>query len=81
MARYANVDKLMEHAIRLDWSVLKWVNEVDICNSINPNVQEVKHGKWIKVGDNSYRCSVCNEVSCCNGNFCPDCGAKMEVEE
>ena len=42
MPRYANVDKLMKHAIRLDWSVLKWVNEVDICNAINPNVVERK---------------------------------------
>jgi len=41
------------------------------------DVPERNVGKWIKVGDNSYRCSVCNEISCCNGNFCPDCGADM----
>lgn len=41
---------------------------------------EVKHGKWIKVGDNSYRCSVCGDVSCCMGDYCPDCGAKMRKE-
>ena len=44
------------------------------------DVPERNVGKWIKVGDNSYRCSVCNEISCCNGNFCPDCGADMRKE-
>lgn len=44
------------------------------------DVPERNVGKWIKVGDNSYRCSVCDEVSCCNGNFCPDCGADMRKE-
>lgn len=46
--------------------------------SAQTDVPERNVGKWIKVGDNSYRCSVCGEVSCCNGNFCPDCGAKMD---
>ena len=43
---------------------------------------EPKHGRWIKVGDSSWECSICHEVSCCNGNYCVDCGADMrEVEE
>jgi hypothetical protein len=42
------------------------------------DAEPIQHGKWIKVGDNTYRCSQCNEVSCCNGNFCTDCGARME---
>ena len=41
----------------------------------------VVRGRWIHEGDSSYRCSVCGEISCCNGNYCPDCGAKMEVGE
>ena len=44
--------------------------------------EPVKHGRWIKRGDNSWECSVCHEISCCNGNYCVDCGARMEeVEE
>ena len=39
-----------------------------------------KHGYWIRVGDNSNRCSVCNEISCCQGNYCPDCGSKMNED-
>ena len=49
MPRYADVDRLMEHAITMDWSVLKWVNEVDISTAINPNVVKVvrcKDCKW-----------------------------------
>lgn len=46
------------------------------------DVQEVRHGRWKQVGDNTYRCSVCGEISCCNSPFCSECGAKMdEVEE
>lgn len=45
------------------------------------DAEPTRHGKWIKVGDNTYRCTRCNEVSCCNGNFCTDCGAKMDKEE
>lgn len=52
-----------------------------ILNAPTIDAEPVKHGKWIKVGDNTYRCSRCNEVSCCNGNFCTDCGARMEMEE
>lgn len=44
--------------------------------------EPIKHGRWIKRGDNSWECFVCHEISCCNGNYCVDCGAKMdEVEE
>ena len=38
-------------------------------------------GEW-QVNDNLgeciyYTCSNCGEISCCKGNFCPDCGADM----
>lgn len=42
-----------------------------------------KTGTWIDVnGDGSlFRCDQCFETVCCRGNkFCPDCGARMEVE-
>ena len=41
---------------------------------------EQKKGKWIDLGG-VYECSVCHERSCCAGNYCPNCGAKMEEEE
>ena len=37
-------------------------------------------GEWIDVnGDGSlWRCSRCKDTACCNGNYCPTCGAKMK---
>ena len=43
--------------------------------------EPVKHGRWIKRGDNSWECSVCHEISCCNGSYCVDCGADMRGGE
>lgn len=84
MPRYANVDKLMEHAISLDWSVLKWVNEVDISTAINPNVVEQKKGKWIEDLEClpiTYICPFCGyTIYGDDTNFCPNCGADMREE-
>ena len=44
------------------------------------DVRENVKGEWIKVGDNQWKCSVCKEISCCQGNFCSDCGADMRGE-
>ena len=38
--------------------------------------QEPKTGHWIKYGK-LYQCSECKELSCCQGKFCNDCGARM----
>lgn len=40
-----------------------------------------RQGRWKQVGDNTYRCSVCGEISCCNSPFCSECGAKMQGEQ
>ena len=41
-----------------------------------------RHGEWKDIdGDGHYwECSACGEVLCCNNNFCPNCGAKMDGE-
>lgn len=58
-----------------------------------PVTPQPKTGHWIEEdmfdGDIAYRCSECDEPFCLiDGtptdnmyNFCPNCGAKMEVEE
>ena len=57
----------------------------DIETSINPNVQPMKHGKWIEVTPKHSRCSIC-DTTCLiavypiskGANYCPNCGAKMD---
>ena len=53
------------------------VDVEDILRAPTIEAEPVKHGQWIKVGDSSWECSACHEVSCCKGNYCPDCGARM----
>ena len=53
------------------------------------DVATVRHGRWViptKIGHRSFdipHCSVCNGVSCGvdeNTKYCPNCGAKMDLE-
>lgn len=57
------------------------------------DVVEVVHGKWIHDENyvdwaEQYKCSVCNGHALTDGdyrhklsNYCPNCGAKMDLEE
>lgn len=65
---------------------------MDAINQVpTADVQEVRHGKWIKIkdrffsssngrGGNVVKCSVCGEPSSCRFStpYCSICGAKME---
>lgn len=47
-----------------------------------PAAQERKKGKWVDTGSGQ-ECSVCHEIQYGYDNFrnyCPNCGAEMEVE-
>lgn len=54
------------------------------------DVQEVVHARWIKHPDELFpmertqTCSNCNQsefMFISNDNYCPNCGAKMDLEE
>ena len=52
------------------------------------DVVEVKHGEWIRPTiihgitiAGLLHCSVCGEVPCDEGKYCPNCGAKMDGEK
>ncbi len=59
------------------------------------NVAEVRNGRWFRDEDDwnsltTFKCSVCGEEYCfecdediltLNYNYCPNCGAKMDLEE
>ena len=81
----AFIRRLRESSEGEDEATREYVNEIhdllEIEATFYPvDAEPTRLGKWIKVGDNTYRCSRCNEVSCCNGNFCTDCGARMDAE-
>lgn len=43
------------------------------------DVQEVRHGKWIK-SDFDVICSICGYIESAPRPFCSECGAKMDKE-
>ena len=45
------------------------------------NPEATSRGHWIPMEYDTFKCSVCGETSCCEANYCPNCGAKMEVNE
>lgn len=46
------------------------------------DAEPVRHGRWLKNGDRYCECSVCHHEGNTSGadNYCPNCGAKMDVE-
>ena len=52
-----------------------------VADALNERKAE-RVGHWIPIGDGSlHTCSVCGEKSCCKGNYCTDCGARMVSED
>ena len=51
------------------------------------DVQEIKHGTWREsLSDmfpdgTDYRCSVCGRTAIIDSKYCPNCGAKMDLED
>lgn len=61
-----------------------------IAEAPTADVAEVKHGYWIYHLDDLFpaestqECSICHEeedITLCNDNFCPNCGARMDGKE
>ena len=59
----------------------------DISELPAADVAEVVHGQWIWNEEGEidweqfYRCSNCGNKEYWESNFCPNCGAKMDLEE
>ena len=43
---------------------------------------KVRHARWEPIPDkpewDQKQCSLCKDYFCCQGNYCPNCGAKMD---
>ena len=60
-------------------SVIKVIKSIPAVNAA-----PVVHGRWIDIPDkpewDQKMCSICGDYFCCQGNYCPNCGAKMDDE-
>lgn len=58
------------------WDIIDKVPTIDAI--------QVVHGRWMNIPDkpewDQKMCSICGEYFCCQGNYCPNCGAKMDGE-
>lgn len=64
---------------------------IDAADAIEADEQRIaeleaqmpKEGEWIPVDDGMVyvKCSVCGDVMCCRGHYCPNCGARMRKGE
>ena len=45
------------------------------------DVAPVRHGRWKRYGRNLGECSNCGEIVNIRYNYCPNCGARMDLEE
>lgn len=53
----------------------------EINNIPAADVTPVVHGRWEPYRKNLGKCSECGEVVQIRSNYCPDCGAKMDLTE
>ena len=76
------LDKRMTYEAHRNHAYLKGVRDCrkDLASVPTIEAKPVRHGKWID-REGSWECSECHEISCCNGNYCPNCGAKMDGGE
>ena len=44
------------------------------------DVAPVRHARWKRYGKNLGECSECGEIVSVRSNYCPNCGAKMDLE-
>ena len=68
--------------------VKEWKSRIMVCerNSHYGKLyyeSDTKHGKWVFGGDGCVICSVCDEEvpNYIHRNYCPNCGAKMDLED
>lgn len=82
MKKYIDADELIKFAN----NHIGGIDANDIARFPRADVREVKHGKWIDMGDgDSIKCSVswCGFIGSKRWahNYCPNCGAKMDGDE
>ena len=77
MAEYINRDDLLKAA--WDKPTLS-LSVYDIGNIKPVDVAPSRHAMWKRYGKNLGECSECGEIVSVRSNYCPNCGAKMDLE-
>ena len=80
MDKYVNVNKMLEE---YEHSIYDTTDLVEMLYYMpGADVEEVRHGKWIELPPfkNIYTCSLCGRWGEHHWNYCPNCGAKMDLE-
>lgn len=90
MARYIDADRFAER-IKLSPAFKNAGFEGDLLqrvvldlldNAPTADIAEVKHGEWQRQnGGFFFLCSVCGKAAATKGNYCHNCGAKMNTKE
>lgn len=90
MAEYINRKRARFEAKRYFKNMGEIQEDLDMLFCMLPaeNVSPVRHGRWIEKEKYTfgilYDCSLCENRIIDNGhpwNYCPNCGAKMDLEE
>lgn len=86
------IDFLYDCGVRADIKVEEIADELlyILSNVPTADVVELIHGEWIIHRNaeisherliTNYECSICHTWSRYHSNYCPDCGAKMDLKE
>lgn len=86
--RLIDADKLFEEVGRIkprNKEHYESIGEFMIMITNSETIASVpKHGEWLEAREEDpcwYRCSECGRLYDLDENYCPNCGARMEVEE
>lgn len=79
LGKYEDTGLMPEEICRLKAKAAK----IEVCEVPSAEAASVRHGQWLPVDENedAFDCSECDAMVQKRHNFCPKCGAKMDVKE
>ena len=83
MADYINLDKYCATICRCNKNYCSKTS-CYLLRAKAEDVAPVVHGKWqyVETDDKHFfLCSICNNKEYWESNYCPECGAKMDLEQ
>lgn len=83
MAEYIGRESILKKAAEVPGCFSKLVSAWDIAHEPAADVAPVRHGRWEPpaVGKYGVLCSVCRSQVDNPFVYCPNCGAKMNLED